>query len=258
MNRWHFAALRLVVAIAGFDYMLAVAPETSSADPALVIGAVIHGICWALLFALAVRVVLGISLLRVMAVRDANRARKLWNALRTSYWPRRPPRVMAVINESAVLLVEDRPAHAVEILSEIDPSSIPRKWRSPILNNLADALSRTGEHERAISTAREALQLVPQWRRRRRGTVLGTLGEALSRAGSHAEAVIVLEEAISLGGCAASVATRSFYLAESYRALGRAGDAQRAYASITPVGGPEFARYMAQAEIEHHRAQPFR
>jgi tetratricopeptide (TPR) repeat protein len=78
-------------------------------------------------------------------------------------------------------------------------------------------------------TERAVAALTPESSADMRSSCLGTRGVAELKAGRLAEARETLERALALGGSPRLVATRAFYLGETFVALGHIDEAAEAY-----------------------------
>jgi tetratricopeptide (TPR) repeat protein len=135
--------------------------------------------------------------------------------------------------QTTVMIGEGRYPDALALLTTIDRARLHPSWHPWILNNLAFTLAHTGNGARAVTVARESLDLTDARAGRPsddlRRSQLATLGAALVVAGRPEEGMSLLEEVLASGGRPRALAARWFFLGEARRAIGRNEDAVAAY-----------------------------
>jgi hypothetical protein len=175
---------------------------------------------------------------RALETGDLVHARALFEEMRRAP-SRQPAAIFAMaINESALLCAENRHAEVIPLLEPListrEPltsTSMQQSSRVWVLNNLAVAMSHTGEARAAVALAQRAVTIsgLYPYLPIQRASLLGTLGTAQILAGDADEGVETLAVAIALGGSDRDLAVREFYRGEGLRALGRVHDAREAY-----------------------------
>jgi tetratricopeptide (TPR) repeat protein len=158
--------------------------------------------------------------------------------------------------ETTLLIGEGRYPDALARLSSIDRARLDPSWHPWFLNNLAFTLAHTGDGARAVTVARESLDLTgagagqptDELRRSQRAT----LGAALIVAGRPEEGMSLLEEVLAgdRGGRPRALAARWFFLGEALRAIGRQEDAVAAYRRSMDASPSAPHRRKARAALE--------
>jgi tetratricopeptide (TPR) repeat protein len=163
------------------------------------------------------------------------------------------------VGDGEVLLLHERWADARDTLARVDRSILPVENRPGVLSNLAYATAHAGEPEQAIELVRRALgeaaALGSHYPAEKLPFLRGAHGIALGLAGRHEDAIAWLEPLVAIEHPKRARATRAYYLALSYRALGRYADAARAFAIAAEGEGPFADRArLAAARLHPHRS----
>lgn len=153
---------------------------------------------------------------------DPRTLREAFDAWRPFFPATRPMRVAwEAAAEGLVLTAEERWVDARRVLETVDLDALGDDERAMTANALAWVLVHVGELDRAAELAASLVDDDP------RAAI--TLAVARLRLGRAADALPVLERCCEAGGAPSSL---WFYAGEAYRALGRAADAERAYAEV--------------------------
>ncbi len=157
---------------------------------------------------------------------------------------------MEKVGQGERLILTERWAEARDVLASIDRSLLPRMNRPGVLNNLAYATAQAGDPERAIELILHALEeaeaIGADYPAEKLPFMRSTHAIALSLAGRHEEAVAILEPIVEIEKPVRARSTRAYFLAQSYRALGRTADAKRAF-ELAARGEGAFAKRAEEA-----------
>jgi tetratricopeptide (TPR) repeat protein len=166
-----------------------------------------------------------------------------------------PVRNSELVGQGELLLLEERWAEARDVLAKVDRSLLPEANRPGVLSNLAYATAQAGEPERGVELVGRALAEAAA-----QGTdyppeklpfLRGTHGVALSLAGRHDDAIAHLEPLAPITKPKRARSTRLYFLAQSYRALGRFDDTVRTL-SLSADGEGRFAQRAREALAKLH------
>lgn len=163
------------------------------------------------------------------------------------------------VGDGETHLLHERWAQARDVLATVDFAILPKTSRPGVLSNLAYATAQAGEPERGIELVRDALAqaeaLGGEYPQEKLPYLRGTHGVALHLAGRHEEAIDELEPLMAVETPKRARTTRAYYLAQSYRALGRFGEAAATFTVAAGGVGPFAQRARdALANLHPHRS----
>jgi len=189
---------------------------------------------WTLLLAVAIGIVFANLIVRravsryraAVAREDLQAAQREYETLR-DFWRRRGSETIKTYGIN-ILILEGRYRDAVDQLQALDMKRIGEKGAPVVTNQIAWCLAQLGEPAKALELAQSVLtqleSMDPQCTASRH-LVIGTSCFLL---GKHGEAVSHLEQANNTT-FASTKSVASFYLGESYAALGDSQKARLAY-----------------------------
>jgi tetratricopeptide (TPR) repeat protein len=157
---------------------------------------------------------------------------------------------MAKVGQGERLILGERWAEARDVLASIDRSILPETSRPGVLNNLAYSTALAGDPSRAIELIVEALkhaESITGYPSEKLPFMRATHGIALSLAAKHEEAIALLEPVVAIPAPPRARTARAYFLAQSYRALGRTADATRSFELAATGGEGPFAKPAAEA-----------
>lgn len=155
------------------------------------------------------------------------------------------PRISAAndaLLRGAELLLRKQWSEARDAFASIDRAVLPRADGLIVANHVAYATARSGEPDRAITLAREALATAASERapgaEKAKRTLESTLGIALAIGGQHADALPLLERGAADAPAPRTANERAYWLGRTYAALGRDDEAVRWLRNAAESAGP--------------------
>jgi tetratricopeptide (TPR) repeat protein len=258
-SRWHVSTRHatLVASLVAASLTCGIALSLHAGAAITIVLTITNGALMALVTAILLMHRASRAFLRAFDKGDLKRARALHEDMADALG-KAPSMVMTTtVNEAAILAAENRFAEVISLLEPLATTAMAPRLRASLLNNLAFALSQSGQPRRAISLAQEAVALGARYPPAHRARFIGTLGTAHILAEEWDAGIEHLVAANALGSSDRDLAWREFHRGEGLRALGRAHDARDAYERACGSDSPPDLVERARARLKSLDA-PFR
>jgi tetratricopeptide (TPR) repeat protein len=189
---------------------------------------------WTLLLAVAIGIVFANLIVRravsryraAVAREDLQAAQREYETLR-DFWRRRGSETIKTYGIN-ILILEGRYRDAVDQLQALDMKRIGEKGAPVVTNQIAWCLAQLGEPAKALELAQSVLTQLESMGPQCTASGHLVIGTSCFLLGKHGEAVSHLEQANNTT-FASTKSVASFYLGESYAALGDSQKARLAY-----------------------------
>ena len=189
---------------------------------------------WTLLLAVAIGIVFANLIVRravsryraAVAREDLQAAQREYETLR-DFWRRRGSETIKTYGIN-ILILEGRYRDAVDQLQALDMKRIGEKGAPVVTNQIAWCLAQLGEPAKALELAQSVLTQLESMGPQCTASGHLVIGTSCFLLGKHGEAVSHLEQANNTT-FASTKSVASFYLGESYAALGDSEKARLAY-----------------------------